>query len=128
MAVQYRGQHQGLVQQRVDPLFIGLNANDAVLSERPRSISQQPDALQNILDDNRFEYIQFELAVGTSDRYGRVVTHNLSGNHSHGLTLCGVDLSRHNATARLVLRQAQLSQTTAGTRAEIPNVVSNLHQ
>ena len=105
MTVQDGSQHQRLVQQRVDPLLVGLDANDTVLGERSRSIGQQPDTLQDILDDDRLEDIQFKLTIGTSDGDGGVVAHNLSSNHGHGLTLSGVDLSGHDTATGFVLRQ-----------------------
>lgn len=108
VAVQDGGQHQGLVQQGVDPLFVGLDPNNTVLGERPGSIGQQPDALQHVLDYDRFEHVQFKLSIGTGDRNRGVVAHNLSSNHSYRFTLSGVDLPRHNTATRLVLRQTQL--------------------
>ena len=128
MAVQDGGQHQGLIQQRVDPFLIGLDTNDTVLGERPRSISQKPDTLQDVLDNNRFEHIEFKLTIGAGDRDSGVVAHNLGSDHGHGLTLSGVDFSGHDTATGLVLRQAQLSQTTSRTRAEVTDIVGDLHQ
>lgn len=36
--VQYRGQHERLVQQRVDSLFVGHDPHHAILRKRPRAI------------------------------------------------------------------------------------------
>jgi hypothetical protein len=58
VTVQYRGQHKRFVQQHVDPLFIGHDPHHAMLRERPRAVRQESDALQNILNDHRFEYVQ----------------------------------------------------------------------
>lgn len=51
----------------------------------------------------------------------------LGADHGEGLTLRGVDLAGHDAAARLVLRQLQLSQPTARPAAQKTNVVCHLH-
>lgn len=69
-----------------------------------------------------------ELAVGARDANHRLVANHLSGNHGQGLALGGVDLSWHDTAARLILWQAQLSQAASGTRAQVPDIVSDLHE
>jgi hypothetical protein len=58
VTVQYRGQHQGFVQQRVDPLFVCHDPHYTVLRERPRTVRQESNTLQNIFDNHRFEHVQ----------------------------------------------------------------------
>jgi hypothetical protein len=57
VTVQYRGQHKRLVQQRVDSLFVGHDPHHTILRERPRAVRQEPNTLQNVLDDHRFENV-----------------------------------------------------------------------
>lgn len=57
-----------------------------------------------------------------------VLTHNLCADHSQGLALSGVDLSRHDRTTRLVLGQIELTKTTPRSRPKVSDVVSNLHE
>jgi hypothetical protein len=68
------------------------------------------------------------MSIGTSDADGGVVAHNLSRQHGQGLALGGVDLARHNATARLVLRQSQLTKTATRSGAKESNIIGNLHE
>lgn len=68
------------------------------------------------------------MTVRASDRDGHVVAHDLRGDHRQGLALGGVHLSGHDARSRLVLGQAQLAESTAGSRAEEANVVRDLHE
>ena len=76
MLVQDGSQHERFVQQGVNALFVGLDADYTVLRERTRTchnasapeprcndrykltISQQADALQNVLNNNRLEHVQ----------------------------------------------------------------------
>ena len=69
-----------------------------------------------------------KLAVRTGDADNRVVSHDLSSDHGHRLTLRGVDLARQDAASRLVLRELKFAQTTTRPGAKVPDVVSNLHQ
>lgn len=128
MAVQDGSQHQGFVQQRRDPLLVGLNTDNTVLGEASSAIRQQSDRLQQVLDQDGLEDVQFELTVRTSDGDGGVVAHNLGGDHGQSFTLGRVDLSRHNGRSRFVFGQREFSQTASGTGTEVSDVVGDLHQ
>lgn len=69
-----------------------------------------------------------ELAAGTSNADSSLVTHDLSSNHGQCLALCGIDLARHDRAARLVFRQAQLTETASRSGAEVPDVIGDLHE
>lgn len=58
VAVKDSGEHQRLVEEGVDALLVCLNTNDTVLRERPGTVSEQTNALQDILNDNGLEHIQ----------------------------------------------------------------------
>lgn len=128
MAVQDGSQHQGFVQQRRDPLLVGFDTDNTVLGEASSAISQQSDRLQQVLDQDGLEDVQFELTVRTSDGDSGVVTHNLSGDHGQGFTLGRVDLSGHDGRSRLVFGQREFSQTASGTGSEVSDVVGDLHE
>lgn len=69
-----------------------------------------------------------ELSIRPSHTDDRLITDDLSSDHRQSLALRGVDLARHDTASRLVLRQAQFTETTARARPEIPDVVRNLHE
>lgn len=109
------------------------------------TISQETNALEDVLDDNRLEHVQLrssehtadencydeiylELAACTRNTDSSLVAHDLRCNHGEGLALRRVHLSGHNATAGLVLWQAELPETTPRARAKVPDVVRDLHQ
>lgn len=53
MRVEGGDQHEGLVQQLVDPLRVGLDAHHAVVSEGDRRVAQQPGRVEHVLDLRR---------------------------------------------------------------------------
>ena len=120
--------HKRLVQQLINALLVRLDAHDTVVRERVCTVSEQTNAREQVLCNHRLEDVQLKLAVRATDRHGHMVAHNLRGDHRQSLTLRRVHLARHDRRARLVLRQRQLTKTTAWTRAEVPNVVGNLHE
>lgn len=78
------------------------------------------------LDWRRLTYL--EVAVRTRNADSSLIANHLSSNHRQGLALSRVDLSRHNTTARLVLRKAQFTEATPGPGAKEADVVGDLHQ
>lgn len=109
------------------------------------TISQEPNTLQEVLDDHRLEDVQLftrtsadapmlrtltylELSTRTRDANGSLVANNLRRDHGQGFALGRVDLAGHDAATRLVLRQAELTQSTAGARTKVPNIVCDLHE
>lgn len=72
------------------------------------------------------EYL--ELSARTCDAHRRLITNDLGSYHGNSFTLCGINLSRHDATTRFVLGQAKLAKPTSGPGAKIPNVVGYLHE
>jgi len=86
-------QHQGLVEVASNPAVVHRDTADAVLGERRTHVPEKSGGLQDGMDDDRLEYVQFELtaAAGHTDCY--VVTHHLGCYHRHRLTLCWVHLT-----------------------------------
>jgi hypothetical protein len=65
--------------------------------------------MKGIVDHDRFEDVQHEVALRAGEADGRVVAMNLHRDHGHGLALSRVDLSRHDRRTRLVFGKAQLA-------------------
>jgi len=116
------------VQQLSDPLLISLQTIHEMLDEAIHRITQYSDAVQQIPDHEWLEYVQLELSTEPTNGGSDVVTHDLGGDHGHGLTLCRVDLSRHDGGARLVLRQDQFTETASWTGPEIPDILCDLEE
>ena len=92
------------------------------------TVGEEANTLQDILDDDRFEDIQLKLTICACDADSGLVAHDLCGHHREGLALSRVNFAGHNAATGLVLGQAKLTETTARSRTEIPNVVGDLHE
>ena len=71
-------------------------------------------------------YLKLAVRAGNADN--SLIANDLRSHHGHSLTLSGVDLARHDTAPGLVLRQLQLAKTTARARAQVANVVRDLHQ
>ena len=84
--------------------------------------------MQEIIDADRHEHVQFEIALRRGHAHGHVVGHHLHGDHRHRLALGRVDLSRHDGAARLVLRDEQLADAAARAGGQQAHVVGDLHQ
>ena len=65
--------------------------------------AEQARALQEIVDDQRLEDVELEVARGAADVDGDVVAHHLRSTASSAPRLRRVDLARHDRAARLVL-------------------------
>lgn len=72
MRIKRSYKHQRIVQQLIDVLLISLDADHTVVGERDAPISQQTNGLQDILDNQWFEHIQFEMSVGAPDGHGNL--------------------------------------------------------
>jgi hypothetical protein len=57
-----------------------------------------------------------------------VVTHNLGADHSQGLALGRVDLSRHDGGTGLVLGEDEFAQTAARAGSEVTDILGDLEQ
>lgn len=58
--------------------LVGFDAENAILSEWIGRVRDETSRAQNICNDHRFEDVQFEMTIRTSDSDGRVVAHHLS--------------------------------------------------
>src|SRR5690349_6307076 len=81
--------------------------------------------MQEIIGHNRHHYVQFKVAGGAAPGYGGIVADHLRADHEHTLRDHRIDLSRHNARARLHFGQAQLAEAAARAGAEPADVVGN---
>lgn len=121
-------QHERFVHDAVNLLLVGLDTDHAVLGEGVRSIGQQTDGLQQVLDQHRLEHVELKVTIGAGNRNRRVVAHDLSANHGHRLALGRVDLARHNRRSRFVFWQGEFAETAARTGTKETNVVGDLHE
>ena len=99
-----------------------------------RTIGQQPDALQYILDNNRFKHVQLgsqslahlttkvesiirhlKLTLSTRKHNGGIVPHHLCGDHCEGLALSRIDLAGHDARPRFIFWQTEFTQSASRT-------------
>jgi hypothetical protein len=78
--------------------------------------------------DELTERTHLELSVRAGDGYSGVVTHDLGSDHCQSLTLGRVDFARHDGRSRLVLGQAEFTETTPRSRTEVADIVGNLHE
>ena len=120
--------HERLVEELADAVLVRLNAHNAILGEAPGAIGEQPDRLEEVLDEDRLEDVQLELAVATCDANGGVVAHDLRSDHSERLALRRVDLAWHDRATRLVLGKRKLAKAAARAGTKVSNVISNLHE
>jgi hypothetical protein len=81
------------------------------------SISHQPDGVQKVANEHRFENVQLEMPIRPSDCDGSVVPHNLGADHRHGFALRWVNLARHDRRPGFVLGKVKFAQAAswAGT-------------
>ena len=53
-------EHEGLVEDGLDPLLVGLDTDDTVLGEGPGSIREETDGLEEVLDQDRLEDVELK--------------------------------------------------------------------
>ena len=59
--------------------------------------------MEHVPDDKWFEDIELKMAIGTSNRDGCIISHNLGANHGHSLTLGWVHFTWHDRGTWFVL-------------------------
>lgn len=117
-----------LVEEGVNAVLVGLEALDEVGVEAVHAVGEDAHAVEQVGDHDGLEDVQLELAVHATNGGSDVVTHNLSADHGERLALGGVDLSGHDGRAGLVLGEAQLAETAAGSGSEVTDILGNLEQ
>lgn len=118
----------GLVEERVDAVLVGDDADDTVVGEGVGTVSEETDGAEEVGNEDGLEDVELELAVRAGDRDGGVVAHDLRGDHGEGLALGGVDLAGHDGRSGLVLGERELAEAAAGAGAEVADVVGDLHE
>src|SRR5258706_4400781 len=111
--VQRRHEHQRALHQFVDARRVRFDAARAVLLEAARTVGQQANALQQVVDDHRLEHVQLEVARRTGQVDRHVVAEHLAAQHRQRFALGRVDLARHDPAAWLVLRDRDLAEPRA---------------
>src|SRR5262249_45693002 len=92
--------------------------------ERRARVGEQPRRAEHVVDDERLEDVELEVAGGAADPHRHVVAHHLGAHHRERLALGRVDLARHDGGAALVLRAAQLAEAGASQRTSLAILVS----
>ncbi len=121
-------EHQRTLHQLGDARPVGLDAARQMMIEAVHRIGQQPQALQHVVRDQRLEHIELEVAGSPADIDRHIVAEHLRAHHGERLALRGVDLARHDGTARLVLGNANLAQPAARTGSQPAHVIGDFHQ
>ena len=84
--------------------------------------------MQDIVDDDGFEDVEFEMSVRARYRYSRMIAHDLCADHGEGFTLGWVDLSGHDRGAGLVGWQGNFADPRSRAGAEQADVVGDFHE
>ena len=128
MGVQRCHEHQRIGHIAGDLLTVRLDPDDAVIGEGVAGVGEETDGMEEIVDDDRLEDIQFKVSLRGGDTDGGIVSHDLHGDHGDGLALRGIDLAGHDGGAGLILRQGELAETATGARGQPPEIVGDLHE
>jgi hypothetical protein len=128
LGVERGHQHERLVEVLAGALGVGLDADDAVVDEAVGGVAEEARRLQQVVDHDRLEHVELEVAVGPGDGDGGVVADHLGAHHREGLGLGRVDLARHDRRAGLVLGEPDLADAAARARAEQADVVADVHE
>src|SRR5258708_900819 len=91
-------------------------------------VREQSRRMQEVVYDYRFENIELEVALRTSEGDRGCRPMNLDTHHRHGLTLSGIHLARHDRGARLILWNRQFAKTATRTGSQPTDVVGNFHE
>ena len=121
-------QHQAFLHQFVDARGVGLEAGDAMLREALDPLGQKLGRVNEVVDDQRLEDVELEVAAGSADVHRHIVTQHLGADHCQRLALGRIDFARHDRAAGFVLRDADFAQAGSRTGGEPAHVVGDLHQ
>lgn len=84
--------------------------------------------MQEVRDNKWFECVELKLSTQSAQGDGCMVPNHFRADHSHGLTLCWVDFTRHERATRLVLGQNELAQPRTWTRPFEADVLSDFEE
>ncbi len=126
--LQWRDQHEGVLQAALDIVEARLDAEDAFLRERHCSVGEEADRLEEVIGHHRVVDVQLEMALAAGEGDGGVIAHDMGAYLGQGLALGGVHLARHDGGARLVLRQGKFAKAGAGAGAKEADVVGDFEQ
>ena len=125
--VQRRDEHERAMEILVHLLAVRRDSCDAAVVERLDRVGEEACGLEEVIDHDRHEDVQLEIALRGGKADCGIVAHDLHGDHRDGLALCRVDLARHDGTARLVRGDRDFAETAARTCCEPADIVCNLH-
>ena len=108
-------------------LAVRRDSCDAAVVERLDRVGEEACGLEEVIDHDRHEDVQLEIALRGGKADCGVVAHDLYGDHRDGLALRRVDLARHDGAARLVRGDRDLAESAARSRRKPADVVRDLH-
>ena len=121
-------EHEGVLEVVIDLLAVGFDAADAVFDEAVARVGEEFDGVQIVEDDDWLEDVQLEIALRTGEADGRVIAHDLDGDHGESFGLRGIYFAGHDGGARLVFGKREFTQAAARTGSEPANVVGDFHE
>src|ERR1700739_3599882 len=121
-------QHKRILNVVVNDVAVHFDAVDAVIDKGVTGVSEQFDGMEIVENHDRFEDIQFEVALGAGKTDGGVIAHDLNSDHGDGFALGGINLAGHDARAGFVFREGEFTQAAARAGSEPANVVGDLHE
>ena len=125
--VQRRDEHERAMEILVHLLAVRRDSRDATVVERLDRVGEEACGLEEVIDHDRHEDVQLEIALRGRKADRSVVAHDLHGDHRDGLALRRVDLARHDGAARFVRGNRDFAETAARTCCEPADVVCDLH-
>ena len=84
--------------------------------------------MQEVVDDDGLEDVEFEVALRSGEADGGVVAHHLAADHGHGFALGRVHFARHDGRAGFVFRDGQFTESAARSAGQPTDVVGDFHQ
>ena len=121
-------QHERALHELVYAVQIGFDAYDAIVRKASARVADESDRLQQVMDHDRLEHVEFHVALAAGHGYGRVVAHDLTAHHCQRFALGRVDFAGHDRRARFILGQYQFAETRPGARAQKPHIVGDFEQ
>ena len=128
----HRGQGRHHHHRALDVLFqlglVQLGALDHELAEVVTHVGHDQRRVQVVVDQDRAEGVQLEVAFGAAHGHRHVGGDDLDGDHQHRLGLGRVDLAWHDRRSGLVGGEDQLVDPGPRARPEPAQIVGDLEQ
>ena len=84
--------------------------------------------MQHVQRNDWLEHVQFKIALARRKLHRGIVAKHLHAHHGHAFALSWIHLARHNAAARLVLRNRKFANAAARTAGKPAHIICNFHK